>query len=370
KIEVKRFQQGPPITAPVEIRILGSNLDTLDLLSSKIEKIVKNREGAMYVRNDLKYVKSDIVVEVDKQKAGQFGLAAGEIAKTVRLAMAGLTAGDISNEEGDEYRLNISISQNTDNALKTFDDIYITSASGSLVRLSSIADFSLKPSPSIIRHFNKERYALVSCFGESGVNINQLTTDILNDIETKVQMPEGYRIVPAGERESREESFGGLGTIIILTVFGLLGILILEFRTFKSTIIVLSVIPMGIIGALLALYISGETLSFVATVGIIALMGIEIKNSILMVDYTNGLREKGMNLYDAVMDGAETRFLPILLTSLTAIGGMTPLVLENSPLISPLAIVLIGGLISSTFLSRLVTPVLYNLIPPKVEVNE
>jgi len=370
KIEVKRFQQGPPITAPVEIRILGSNLDTLDLLSSKIEKIVKNREGAMYVRNDLKYVKSDIVVEVDKQKAGQFGLTAGEIAKTVRLAMAGLTAGDISNEEGDEYRLNISISQNTDNALKTFDDIYITSASGSLVRLSSIADFSLKPSPSIIRHFNKERYALVSCFGESGVNINQLTTDILNDIETKVQMPEGYRIVPAGERESREESFGGLGTIIILTVFGLLGILILEFRTFKSTIIVLSVIPMGIIGALLALYISGETLSFVATVGIIALMGIEIKNSILMVDYTNGLREKGMNLYTAVMDGAETRFLPILLTSLTAIGGMTPLVLENSPLISPLAIVLIGGLISSTLLSRLVTPVLYNLIPPKVEVNE
>ena len=99
-------------------------------------------------------------------------------------------------------------------------------------------------------------------------------------------------------------------------------------------------------------------------------MGIEIKNSILMVDYTNGLREKGMNLYEAVMDGAETRFLPILLTSLTAIGGMTPLVLENSPLISPLAIVLIGGLISSTLLSRLVTPVLYNLIPPKVEVNE
>jgi multidrug efflux pump subunit AcrB len=88
-----------------------------------------------------------------------------------------------------------------------------------------------------------------------------------------------------------------------------------------------------------------------------------------MVDYTNGLREKGMDLYKAVMDGAETRFLPILLTSLTAIGGMTPLVLENSPLISPLAIVLIGGLISSTMLSRLVTPVLYYLIPPKVVVK-
>ena len=86
-----------------------------------------------------------------------------------------------------------------------------------------------------------------------------------------------------------------------------------------------------------------------------------------MVDYTNSLREQGMGLYDAVMDGAETRFLPILLTSMTAIGGLTPLVLENSPLISPLAIVLIGGLISSTLLSRLVTPVLYYLIPPEVK---
>ncbi len=367
KIEVKRFQQGPPITAPVELRILGNNLDTLDKLSTSIEKIVKTRQGTMYVRNDLKYVKSDIVVEIDKQKAGQLGLTSAEIAKTVRLAMSGLSAGDISNEEGDEFKLNVSITQNNANALKTFDNIYITSQSGSLVQLSNIAEISLRPSPAIIRHFNKERYALVSCFGTNGVNINQLTNDILDDIDKNISLPEGYRIVPAGERESREESFGGLGTIITLTIFGLLGILILEFRTFKSTIIVLSVIPMGIIGALLALYFAGETLSFVATVGIIALMGIEIKNSILMVDYTNGLREQGMNLYDAVMDGAETRFLPILLTSLTAIGGLTPLVLENSPLISPLAIVLIGGLISSTLLSRLVTPVLYKLIPPQVE---
>ena len=208
---------------------------------------------------------------------------------------------------------------------------------------------------------------MVSCFVQNGVNVSKLTDEILNDISNEVTMPAGYRVVAAGERESQQESFGGLGTIIILTVFGLLAILILEFRTFKSTIIVLSVIPMGIIGALVALYIAGESMSFVATVGIIALVGIEIKNSILMVDYTNGLREQGMNLYEAVMDGAETRFLPILLTSMTAIGGLTPLVLENSPLISPLAIVLIGGLISSTLLSRLVTPVLYYLIPPEVK---
>ena len=367
RIEVKRFQQGPPITAPVEMRIIGNNLDTLDQLSAKVEKLVKARQGTMYVRNDLKYVKSDIIVDVNKEKAGLYGINGAEIAKTVRLAIAGLDISEISNTEGDEFKMKISLTQNTENALQMFDKVYVTSMSGSLVPLKNIAELSLKPSASIIRHFNKERYALVSCFAQNGVNISQLTDDILNDIATQVPMPDGYRVIAAGERESSQESFGGLGTIIILTVFGLLAILILEFRTFKSTIIVLSVIPMGIIGTLVALYVSGESLSFVATVGIIALMGIEIKNSILMVDYTNGLREQGMNLYDAVMDGAETRFLPILLTSMTAIGGLTPLVLENSPLISPLAIVLIGGLISSTLLSRLVTPVLYYLIPPQVK---
>ncbi len=370
KIEIKRFQQGPPITAPIEIRILGNNLDTLEKLGADVEQLIRNREGSMYVRNDLKYEKTDLVVEIDKAKAGLFGLHGAEIAKTVRLAIAGIQAGAISNAEGDEFKINVSLNRITENELDIFDRIHVTSASGSLVPLNSIAKIQMRPSASIIRHFNKERYALVSCFAREGVNIDQLTTDILTDIEQKIPMPDGYRIKAAGVRESREESFGGIGTIILLTVFGLLGILILEFRTFKSTLIVLSVIPMGIIGALLALYLTGETLSFVATVGIIALMGIEIKNSILMVDYTNGLREKGVPLYEAVMDGAETRFLPILLTSMTAIGGLTPLVLENSPLISPLAIVLIGGLISSTLLSRLVTPVLYYLIPPQIEVMQ
>ncbi len=370
RIEVKRFQQGPPITAPIEMRIIGHNLDTLEQLSSKVENLIKQKEGSMYVRNDLKYKRSDVIVDIDHQKAGFWGLTGAEIAKTVRLAITGIEVSNIKSENADKFKLIVSLSKNSMDALETFNKINVTSLSGALVPLKSIADIYLKPSASIILHFNKERYALVSSFVKQGYNTDQLTTEIQQEIDRQIKLPPGYRVVAAGERESREESFGGLGTIIIVTIFGLLAILILEFRTFKSTIIVLSVIPMGIIGALLALYIAGETLSFVATVGIIALMGIEIKNSILMVDYTNGLRENGVGLLDAVMDGAETRFLPILLTSLTAIGGLIPLVLENSPLISPLAVVLIGGLISSTLLSRVVTPVLYKLIPPKVDVKD
>ncbi|MCB0667113.1 MAG: efflux RND transporter permease subunit [Saprospiraceae bacterium] len=369
RIEVRRFQQGTPVSAPIEMRIIGSDLDTLEKLSDQMESIIRSTPGNLYVRNDLKYKKSEFNIRIDKEKAGLYGLTTAEVAKTVRLAIAGLEVDEMRLQNSDEIDIEVSIEQNNMNALEDFDRIHVTSLGGELVPLKAIAEITLEPSPPVILHYNKERYGQVSSFVQTGFNTDQMTDEIIDRINNEIKLPPGYRLMAAGERLSREESFGGIETIIILTVFGLLAILILEFRTFKSTLIVLSVIPMGFIGALVALWIAGETLSFVATVGIIALAGIEVKNSILMVDYTNGLREKGMKLYEAVMDGAETRFLPILLTSLTAIGGMTPLVLEQSPLISPLAIVLIGGLISSTLLSRLVTPVLYYLIPPRVEVS-
>jgi len=182
----------------------------------------------------------------------------------------------------------------------------------------------------------------------------------------KIKLPAGYHFEMGGEVESKNESFGGFGTIILVTIFFFIAVLILEFVTFKSTLIVLSVIPLGIVGALLALWVTGTPLSFVATVGLIALAGIEVKNTILLVDFTNQLRADGMPLEEAIREAGEVRFLPIILTTFTAIGGLIPIAASINPLISPLAIVMIGGLISSTLLSRIVTPVVYKLIPPRV----
>jgi multidrug efflux pump subunit AcrB len=185
----------------------------------------------------------------------------------------------------------------------------------------------------------------------------------------QMKLPDGYTYEMGGELESRNESFGGFAKVIIITVFLFIAVLILEFGTFKSTLIVLSVIPLGIVGAVLALLITGNSLSFVAIVGMIALAGIEVKNTILLVDFTNQLREQGKPLDVAIREAGEVRFLPIILTSLTAIGGLMPIAISTNPLISPLAIVLIGGLISSTLLSRVVTPVVYKLIPPRIEAR-
>jgi multidrug efflux pump subunit AcrB len=187
----------------------------------------------------------------------------------------------------------------------------------------------------------------------------------------QLRIPDGYELQIAGEAESEKEAFGGgFMTVVIATVFLFIMVLILEFKTLKSTLIVLSVIPLGIIGGVAMLWLTGNPMSFVAIIGFIGLAGVEVKNSILLVDFTNQLREEGKDLDEAIREAGELRFLPIVLTSMTAIGGLIPIAMNSNPLISPLALVLIGGLISSTLLSRIVTPVVYKLIPPRVQAKE
>jgi multidrug efflux pump subunit AcrB len=184
-----------------------------------------------------------------------------------------------------------------------------------------------------------------------------------------MQWPRGYSYVPGGELESRKESFGGLGAAMIVAVLGIVAILVLEFGSFKSTLIVLTVVPFGIAGGIVMLALTGNSISFTACVGFIALIGMEIKNSILLVDFTNQLRERGMALDEAIEKAGEIRFLPILLTSATATGGLLPLALQGNGMYSPLAWVMIGGLIASTLVARVVTPVVYKLIPPSIAVQ-
>lgn len=246
------------------------------------------------------------------------------------------------------------------------NSIYIASLTGSLVPLSQIARVEFSDSPTVIQHYNRERSITVSASVMTGYNTDRLTRQVLEKLY-QLKLPDGYRIIPAGELESRRESFAGIWSAILIAVFGIFTILLLEFKTFKGTLIVLSVIPLGIIGGILMLYITGNTLSFAAAVGFVALIGIEIKNSILLVDFTNQLREEGVSLDEAIQKAGEIRFLPVVLTTLTAVGGLMPIALSGSALYSPLAYVIIGGLITSTLFARLVTPVMYKLIPPEIK---
>lgn len=366
KVEVKDFEQGPPVVAPVEVRIFGDDLDTLRELASRVEGMLQKTPGTMYVDNPVDLLKSDIRVAIQPEKAQQLGIPFVQIDRTVRLAVAGLTLGKYTDENTNDYNILLTRAKEGRPTLDVFSNLYVNNLQGKAIPLSQVADLKMETSPVHINHQEKRRVVSVKAFLQQGFLADRVITDVISRMDA-MTLPLGYSYEMGGEVESRQQSFSGFQNIIIVTVFLFIAVLILEFGTFKSTLIILSVIPLGVVGAAIALWITGNSLSFVAIIGLIALAGIEVKNTILLVDFTNQLRAQGKDLETAIREAGEVRFLPIVLTSLTAIGGLIPIAISNNPLIAPLAIVLIGGLISSTLLSRIVTPVVYKLIPPKIK---
>ncbi|MBL7783217.1 MAG: efflux RND transporter permease subunit [Saprospiraceae bacterium] len=367
RINVQNFEQGPPVDAPIAIRVYGDNLDTLRQVAVQVENIIASTEGTIYVDNPISTIKTDLFVRINKDKAATMGIPIVEIDRMVRLAIAGLNMGSFTaKEDGEEYNMAVTLpKRSTFASLDAFKNLYINNVLGTAVPLSQVAEVEFKPSPNYIQHYDKDRFTGVTASVKTGYLPSQVNAKVKEKLAA-MKFPKGVHYVVAGEEESAKRSFSGLGTIILITIFGLLAVLVLEFKTFRSTIIVLSVIPLGIIGAVLILMATGYPFSFTVVVGLIALMGIEVKNSILLVDFTNQLRVEGRSLNDAIQEAGEIRFVPILLTSMTAIGGLLPIAVEENPLYSPLAYVLIGGLISSTLLSRIVTPVMYKVLAPKV----
>jgi len=373
-VEVKEFEQGPPLDAPIAIRVLAEDPGKLDAAAAEVEAIVSGTEGTRYVRNPSRDRKSDLRVRIDRDRAALAGVAVPDVDRAVRLAVGGVVAASYREDSADDaYDVRVTLPREAPAAvpggprpgLGVLERLQLPGARGA-VPLAQVADLALEPSPARIDRTDRVRSTTVTAWVREGHNTDRITKEILAKLGAH-RWPDGIAIKPAGEYESRQESFGGLGTAIIVAAAGVLAVLVLEFRTFRSTLIVASVIPLGVIGGLVALWLAGYTLSFTAVVGFVALMGIEVKNSILLVDFTNQIRRDGRALDVAIREAGEARFVPILLTTLTALGGLVPLALERSALYSPLAVVIIGGLVSSTILARVVTPVIYRLLPPEVE---
>lgn len=364
KIKVREFENGPAIDAPIAVRIQGDDLEVLRGLAARVAEVMEATPGTMYVDNPVAIRRTDLTVRVDRDRAGLHGVPTARIAQMVRLGVAGLEVGTLRDRAGDEHDLAVRLRGVERGKADAFDRLYVPSVNGQQLPLAQVADLALTASPTSIQHHDRQRAVTVTAYVQNGHNTDRVTRAVLAGLD-RVDLPPGYRFQAAGEIESRQESFGGLGAAILVAVFMIFAILVLEFRTFRGTIIVASVIPLGVIGGLVLLFLSGNTLSFTAMIGFVALIGIEIKNSILLVDFTNQLRAAGEPLDSAIQQAGEVRFLPIVLTTLTAVGGLLPLALSGSALYSPLALVIIGGLLSSTLLSRLVTPVMYKLLAPK-----
>ena len=366
EIVLSEFEQGPPIAAPIAIRLEGASLDSLRVLAAGVEQVLESTEGTRDVTNPLRLARTDLRVAIDRDKAGLLGIPTVDIDRTVRLGLAGVPAGNIREEDGDRKSVVVRLDRPGRPGPRELDRIWVASpATGRMTPLAQLAELRFERAVPEIQRYDRTRAVTVTAFLETGYNTDRVTKKALSEL-AKLRMPPGYRWVAAGEIESRQESFAGVGSAIIVALFAILAVLVLEFGTFRSTAIVASVIPLGIAGGIVALLLAGQTLSFTATIGFAALIGIEIKTSILLVDLTNQLRAKGMEMEDAIRKAGEVRFLPIVLTAMTAIGGLLPLAIQGSAMYAPLAWVIIGGLVSSTLLARIVTPVMYKLIAPSV----
>ncbi len=364
QIVVREFSNGPPIEAPIAVRIRGPDVELLRQLAAEAARIVEQTPGAQDVVNSVRLKRTDLDLGIDKGKASALGVPAGAVDRSIRIALEGVTVAQYRTGVGREYDVSIRLPFVERNNLDALNRVYLPTQEGAGVPLSLVTQPRLEAGPNRIDRVGRERAVTVTAHVATGFVTAKVAAEAFARLAT-LKLPPGYRVVAGGEAEAQKRSFGGLWTALLLALFGIMAALILEFRSFRASAVVAAVIPLGIMGGIVALWLTGYTLSFTAVIGFIALVGIEIKNSILLVDFTVQLQRQGFPLREAIAKAGEIRFLPVLLTSATAIGGLLPLALEGSGLYSPLAYVIIGGLVTSTLLSRIITPVMYLILAPR-----
>jgi len=358
KIYIKEFEQGAPVEAPLTLKISGDNLEELKRISLEVESWLNNIPGVVNIENHSAKVSTDIWFKINRDKAGIYGIPVHQIDKTIRMAIAGLPVSKFHDIDGKEYNIVMRLANEGKVTFRDLGKIYVPSLTGSMIPLNHIAGMEFRETPGQISRYNLSRDATITADIMKDYYLDDVVAR-MKPLLDNYDWPKGYFYKFTGELESRQESFGGMRKAALIAFIAILAVLVLQFRSFRQTLIVFSAIPLAGIGSTLALLLTGNSFSFTAFIGLISLIGIVVNNSILLVDYTNNLRKEGKPLNEAIIESGETRFTPIILTTLTTIGGLLPLTLQGGTLWAPMGWTIIGGLLVSTFLTLVVVPVLY-----------
>ncbi len=367
RINVKEFEQGTPVEAPLVIKITGPNLDMLKKVSEDFEGYLREEPGLVNIDNQLRRASTDFYININRDKASMVGVPIYEIDRTIRTAVTGMPVSSFRDVEGREFDIVLRMPFAEQIRLEDFDRIYVSSLTGKQIPLKQLVGIELRESPGIITHFDMDRNGSLSADIRKGYDLDEIAASL--DLRFRdYPLPADYEYKFTGEMESREESFGGMARASIIALIAIFAVLVLQFRSFSQPLIIFSAFPLAMIGSVLALFITGYSFSFTAFIGLISLIGIVVNNSIILVDYINKLIEQGMDRISAIKEAGETRFTPIVLTTLTTIGGLLPLTLRGGTLWAPMGWTIIGGLFVSTFMSLLVVPVLYRLFSGKIRM--
>ena len=360
RINVREFVQGPPSEAPVAIKIYGDNLEKLEFYAQQIEKIARTNPYTVNVENNLATKSTDLFFDINRDKAMIYGVPTHVVDKTVRSFVNGTKVGTFRDKNAEEYDMVMRYDFEDQFKLRDFEKISVKSLNGHFIPLEQLASLEFTQAPTMISHLNTNRVATVLSDISAEKTLDEVVAQLSYEID-QLAWEEGYYYEFKGELEEREESFGGLGMASILALILILGVLVIQFRSFVQPLIIFSALPLAIIGSILMLLIMGVSFSFTAFIGLISLIGIAINNSIVLVDFANKLRAEGKSIREAAARAGEVRLVPIVLTTLTTILGLLPLTLSGGSMWAPMGWTIIGGLISSTFFVLLVVPLLYQL---------
>jgi len=364
RIDVREFVQGPPSEAPVAIKIFGEDLDKLQEYARQVEQIVAAIPGAINVDNPIRSNSTDLYIDINKDKAMMLGVPAIAIDQAVRSYVSGADIGTFRDIEGDDYDIVMRYNYRDRFRLEYFEQIKVQSGSGAFIPLLQLADITFEQAPSRITHLDMDRTATVLADLDQGYSLDEVIAEVDKGLQN-IAWVNGYTYTYKGDLENRKESFGGMGIASTIALFFILGVLVIQFRSFSQPLIIFSALPLAVIGSLIALFVTGISFSFTAFVGLTSLIGIAINNSIVLVDFANERLRAGANIREAAQQAGEVRFIPIVMTTLTTILGLLPLTLGGGSLWAPMGWTIIGGLLSSTVFVLLLVPVLYELFTPQ-----
>ena len=362
RVEFKKIAMGPPIGRPVEVKVKGRDLETLETIAGELMAYLDSLPGVFAIEDDLREGKNEIRIEVDKNRAHLFGLDSGDVARQIKYAFEGVVA-TVIHDSTEETDLVVKYQREDRASLNDIYELRIPSASGDLVPFQSVADFVVKRGWSDIRRFDGDRAITVSADVDPDLmTAVAVTAAIQKEFRDIGASYPGYRLDFRGEWKEFEEAFNNVSRLFLVGVILIYLILGAQFRSYIQPALVLAAIPFAFAGAMLCLLVSDFKLSINIMYGLVALSGIAINDSIVLINFINQSRERGASLYRAVLSGAKRRLRPIFLTTITTVFGLLPLAMGvggASATWMPLASTIVWGLGVATFLILMVMPPLY-----------
>jgi len=351
----------------INLEIYGYDITQTNLIAEELAARVKKIPGATNVQISRDKSKPELQVLFDHDKLMAYGLSTAQVSSMIKNRVDGLTATRL-RQFGDEYDVIVRYKESARNSITELENMGIATPTGQVIRLSEIASVKEYWTPPNIERKRKERIVTVAVTPYKRP-LNEMVADIQKELDA-VAVPSGVMVVISGAFEDMSEAFMDLGLLVIVSLILVYLVMASQFESLKMPLIIMLSIPFAFSGVAVALFISGASLSLIAAIGAVMLIGIVVKNAIVLVDFINLTRDRGVELYEAVVISGRSRLRPVLMTSATTILGMLPLAInpgEGSELWSPMGIAVIGGLIFSTMVTLILVPVGYVLMARRGE---